>query len=132
MALRHRGMALGIIVAVLAAVAALDDITTDNSSDFTVEYWLLIACGLWLCAVSFRLWRHGHRILGSLSCGAVAAAAWALSVLPPHFRAGVYPEYLAILAALVWFTVLAAGLFRRGWNAYPGRPPSDAAATTPL
>jgi threonine/homoserine/homoserine lactone efflux protein len=49
-------------VAVILALLALDDITTDTASSFALERAMVVACGAWLAYMALRMWR---RRLGS-------------------------------------------------------------------
>jgi hypothetical protein len=53
------------LAALLLAFAALDDITTDTATTFTVEWIALAVCGVWLAIVSWRVlrnvWRRTHQ-----------------------------------------------------------------------
>jgi len=100
--------------AVLIAFAAFDDITTDASAGFTIEWLALGLCAAWLLSVSWRLIRGGHQWLGSVSAVALAIGAVAGSrVRPGTDRLGF--DYLATLAALVWFVGLSGILATRPW-----------------
>jgi peptidoglycan/LPS O-acetylase OafA/YrhL len=103
----------GITVAVvLLAVAALDDITTDNATAFPLERTALVGCGIWFLLLASRLWRQGHRVLGVLSLTFLTGAALA----QPMVGQGIAPTQLAYVAyfvtvaALVWFLVVAGVL----------------------
>jgi len=97
------------VVVVFFAVAALDDITTDNATAFPLERSMLVGAGVWFLLLASRVWRQGHRVLGVLSLGLLAIAALGEplvgpSRIPTQFG---YLGYFAILAALVWFLALA-------------------------
>ena len=47
-----RKIALTTIVVLLLAYAAFDDITTDNDTDFRLEYGMLILAALWMAYVA--------------------------------------------------------------------------------
>ena len=103
------------LAAVLLAFAAFDDITTDNDTNFTVEWACLAVCGLLLAMVSWRLLRRGHRWLGYISVVVLVAAVGAGSTIRP----GISPfriEYLITLAGLLWFLGLAGILTIRAWR----------------
>jgi hypothetical protein len=110
-AMRKPGRALWIAFAVLLSFAAFDDITTDTATDFTVEYAVLAACGVGLLVTSLQLLRGGHRVLGRVSVVALAGAAWGQRGIGPGIRPGFWPEYLVMVAALLWFAALAVFLF---------------------
>lgn len=108
----------GITVAVvLLAVAALDDITTDNATAFPLERTALVGCGVWFLLLASRLWRQGHRTLGVLSLTFLAGAALA----QPWVGQGIAPtqlahlSYLVTVAALAWFLALAGILAGFAW-----------------
>jgi hypothetical protein len=111
----------GVTLAVLMlAWAALDDITTDNSTDFTVEYIILSAAAMWLFALGVRLIRSGQAALGIASLVFLAGAVWGQRRIGP----GTIPSLkhsIAILAAFAWTLGLTVTLFRRGWVLRPGR-----------
>ena len=109
----------GITVAVvLLAVAALDDITTDNATAFPLERTILVVCGAWCLLLASQLWRQGHRVLGVLSLTFLTGAALA----QPMVGQGIAPTQLAYVAyfvtvaALVWFLVLSAVLAGVAWR----------------
>jgi hypothetical protein len=66
--------AITLVVVVLAGLA-LDDITTDQSAGFLLEYRLLAAAGAWCLFVACSLPSRGQRLLGAVSVFAVGAAA---------------------------------------------------------
>jgi hypothetical protein len=103
--------AIGIAFVLLLAFAAFDDITTDNDTDFRVEYAALAASGLFLSVASVRLLRSGHRKLGGVSLVALAGAFWAQGSI--GLAPGFWPAYVAMAAAFLWFGVLAMVLFIR-------------------
>jgi hypothetical protein len=105
--------AIGIAFVTLLAFAAFDDITTDNDTNFTVEYVALAICALWLCVVSIRLVRGRHRRLGSVSFVALAGALWAQRSIGPGITPGFWPAYLVMAAVFLWFGLLAVLLFVR-------------------
>ncbi len=103
--------AVGMAAAVVLAFAAFDDITTDRDTDFTVEYAVLAACALWLCVASIRLLSGRHRRLGGVSLVALAGALWAQRGIGPGMTPDLWPEYLVMIAAFLWFGALALFLF---------------------
>ena len=64
------------VVALVIAFLAFDDITTDNSTDFTVEYALLTAGATWLLVLAIRLIRSHHGGLGTTSLLFLAVGLW--------------------------------------------------------
>jgi hypothetical protein len=112
----------GITVAVVVlAVAALDDITTDNATAFPLERTALVGCGIWFLLLAWRLRQSGHRLLGVLSLAFLTGAALA----QPMVGQGIAPTQLAYLAylvtitALAWFLALAGILAGFAW--WPAR-----------
>jgi hypothetical protein len=98
------------LVALLFVFAAFDDITTDHSTSFRVEYTILAICAGWFLAVAVRLlWAH-HAVLGGVSLLALGAALWGQRGIGPGITPGVWPEYVATTGAYVWFWVLAIAL----------------------
>ena len=102
----------------LLAFAAFDDITTDNSTDFTVEYTALVACAMWFGLVAAKLIHLGRRTLGMLSLVALLGALWAQRGIGPGITR-LWPEYVAMIAVFLWFLALAATLMVLGWRAEP-------------
>lgn len=108
-------------VVMLFAYGAFDDITTDNSTDFTFEYVVLGCCALWLLFAGLRLLRIGYRVLGCVSLLALAAAVWGQRGIGPGITPGLWPEYVVTVAAVLWFTTLSVVLLVLGWRAHPDR-----------
>jgi hypothetical protein len=108
---------------VVLAWLALDDITTDNSSGFRLEYTLLAACGVWCLFLAYDALRQGYRLLGTTSMVAVASAVWVASDGLGHKRDGgwhvFWPEYTVMLAAWLWFLALAIVLIALGRRVMP-------------
>ena len=48
------------LFAMLLCWLALDDITTDNATQFPLEYSFLVCGGAWLLFVAWQLWRGGR------------------------------------------------------------------------
>lgn len=118
---RHSGGFLlrdGLIsfVALLLVFAAFDDITTDNSTNFTVEYTVVVACAVWFGFVAVRLIRLGRQTLGVLSLVALLGALWAQRGIGPGITPGVWPEYVVMTGVFLWFLALAATLVALGWR----------------
>lgn len=107
-------------VALLLALGAFDDITTDNSTHFTVEYTVLVACAVWFGFVAMRLIRLGRPTLGMLSVVALVGALWGQRGIGPGITPGVWPEYVVMTSVLLWFLALAATLVVLGWRGVPG------------
>src|SRR5688572_9968272 len=76
------------LVALLLAFAAFDDITTDNDTDFTVEYAALVVCAIWLMFVAFRLIQGSRPVLGGIAFVALAGAVWAQREVGPDSAPG--------------------------------------------
>jgi hypothetical protein len=109
--------AITLVVVVLAGLA-LDDITTDQSAGFLLEYRLLAAAGAWCLFVACSLLSKGHRVLGAASVVAVGAAAWVGFDGLGHKRDGgwstFWPEYSVMLATWLWFVGLSVILLALG------------------
>lgn len=108
-------------VALLLVFAAFDDITTDNSTSFRVEYTVVVACAVWFGFVAVRLIRVGRRTLGMLSLVALLAGLWAQRGIRPGITPGVWPEYVVMTGVFLWFLALAATLVLLGWRAAASR-----------
>ena len=104
------------LCALLLVVAAFDDITTDNATDFTAEYVVLLICAAWFGYVAFRLTRYGHRTLGILSLVALAGAAWGQQTVGQGTTRGGLPGYLVTAGAIFWFLGLTSTLLFLGWR----------------
>ena len=100
---------------VLLAWAAFDDITTDNDTNFTIEWFALAMCGVWLLIVSWRLLRSEHRLLGSVSVVVIVATVIAGSTIGLS-SSPLQAAYLTIFGGLLWFVGLAAILAGRAWR----------------
>jgi hypothetical protein len=88
------------------AYAAIDDITIDRATSFTVEYSLLVGCGAWVLVVAAVFTRARHYILAFLSLIALFAAAWGLrDIRSVVSRAS--PEFIAVAGAFLWFSTIA-------------------------
>jgi hypothetical protein len=107
-------VAISVISLVLLglAYAALDDITTDRATSFTVEYSILAGCGAWILVVAALFTRARHYILAVLSVIALFAAVWGLrDIRGVVSRAS--PEFVAVAGAFLWFfTVAVVALWR--------------------
>ena len=49
-------------LAVFLAFAALDDITTDNDTNFTTEWIAVVLCAGWLAFFGYQWWRRRRRV----------------------------------------------------------------------
>lgn len=112
--------------AVFLAYAAFDDITTDKAATFTVEYGALALCGAWALGVAVRLLRDGRIALGAVSLAALAAGVWGQRAIGPGTAPSSEWHYVATVAAVAWFLVLALALLVVGWRAHPERDTSIA------
>jgi hypothetical protein len=101
--------------AVVLAVLALDDITTDNAARFPLERTMLVVCATWFGFVAWRLVRERHRIAGAVSCCVLALGV----IVQPSVGPGISPtrlEYLATVGTLIWFAGMAGAMARRAWT----------------
>jgi hypothetical protein len=114
------------LVVLLLVFAAFDDITTDNATAFPVEYSFLVAAGVWLLSVAWRLFRQRHPILGGMSVLALAAAAWAQRAIGPGIVPGFWLEYVVITGAYLWFWALSLTLLLLGWRSHHRGHPETA------
>ena len=101
--------------AVVFAVLALDDITTDTAPSFPLERTALVGCAVWFLVVAWRLWRQGHRVLGALSFGLLALAALAQPAIGPD-TVPIQVGYLATVGALAWFLLVTGLLAGFAWR----------------
>jgi len=108
------------LVAMLFALLALDDITTDNSTGFRPEYTLLAFAGAWLLVFVIQVWRKGRPRLAGLSLVALLAAAWVSLDGLGHKRDGGWSvfwlEYSVVLIAWLWFATLSVALLVRAYR----------------
>lgn len=102
------------LIAVALAFMALDDITTDNDTNFILERTMLVVSACWFAAVSWRLVRQGRRTLGGLSLGVAILAAVAQQTIGAGVAPGLWTGYLISVLGLLWFAVLAIAL--AWWN----------------
>jgi hypothetical protein len=109
--------------AVALSFAALDDITTDWSTDYSFEYMWLTACAVWCGILAVTLVRRGHRALGAASMLLLAAGVWGQNGVGPGTQPDWHPEFVATAAALVWFAALSVALFAIGLIDYRRRRP---------
>jgi hypothetical protein len=103
------------VAAVGVAVAALDDITTDNALRFPVERTALAVCAAWFGFVAWRLVHGRHRVVGGLSFSLLVLAA----LVQPAVGRGMSPtqlEYLATVGTLAWFLGIAGILAFWAWR----------------
>jgi hypothetical protein len=108
-------------LAVVLAFLALDDITTDRATSFTLERVSLAGCAGWFLYVAWRFWQQGQRLPALLSFGLVAIGALA----NPAIGQDPAPNplaYLATIAGLAWFLLVAAMLAGAAWLPTNHRP----------
>ena len=109
------------LVALLLISAALDDITPDNATTFRAEYTILVGGAGWLLFVAWDLIRGGHRTLGFATLVALASALWAQHAIGPGIVPGLWPEYIVMTAAYLWFWTLPGAMLWLAWRARKGR-----------
>jgi hypothetical protein len=100
--------------AVALSFAALDDITTDWSTDFSFEYMWLAICVVWCGFLAVSLMRRGHRVLGTVSLFLLVGGLWAQGGIGPGSHPSWEPQYVATVAAFLWFIVLSVMLMAIG------------------
>lgn len=111
------------LAVVILAFLAFDDITTDNATSFTVEYFLLLAGAIWCLIVAVSLIGMRHFVLGGACVLVLAAAVWGQRSVGPGTIPSWQPGYVATVAALGWFLVLSVWLLVSGFTANRrGRP----------
>ena len=117
--LQQAGITLAVV---FLAVAALDDITTDNATAFPLERSMLVVSGVWFLLLASRLWRQGHRVLGVLSLTVLTGAAVAQSMVGQGIAPTplAYLAYFVTVAAFAWFLVLAGILAGFAWSPASG------------
>lgn len=96
--------------ALLLVYAAVDDITTDNSTSFPLEYSMLAVCGAWLLLLVVRLFAARRRVLGSISIAALAVASWSQFTIGLGLAPGGVTPYVAFWVAFLWFWILSGTL----------------------
>jgi hypothetical protein len=105
------------LFAMLLCLLALDDITTDNATQFPVEYSLLVLGGAWLLFIAWSLWQSGSRLNAILTVASLAVAALLAAGGIGHKRDGgwsvFWPQYLALTWAWVHGVVVGILLIRR-------------------
>jgi len=108
-------------LAVVLAFLALDDITTDQATSFTLERVALAGCAGWFLYIAWRFWQQGQGLLALLSFGLVAIGAFA----NPAIGQDPAPNplaYLATIAGLAWFLLVAGMLAGAAWFRTNHRP----------
>jgi len=109
----------GITLAAMAlAMLALDDITTDNATQFPVEYGILTVCAAWLLSVAWPLWRSGSRRNAALILASLAVATLLCAGGIGHKRDGgwaaYWPQYVVLLWAWIHGIVVGILMIRHG------------------
>lgn len=105
----------------LLSFAALDDITTGNETDLTLEYGALLISAGWLLFVTFRLIRTSRRVLGAISFAVLAGALWGQREIGPGITPGLWPAYVVTASAFLWFLIITIVLLLSGWQSHPER-----------
>jgi hypothetical protein len=123
--MRHRRDAAVTVAVLLLVFAAADDITTDHSTGFPLEYSMLVAGIVWLGFLTWRLLRERHHVLGGLSLLALAGALWGGSAIAPG-STPTSPAYMVTVAAYLWFWILSLILSWRAWREHSGEVRSAA------
>ena len=111
------------LAAMVLAMLALDDITTDNATRFPGEYSMLAVAGAWLIFVAAQLWRAGSRVNAVLTVASLAAATLMAAGGIGHKRDGgwavFWPQYIPLTWAWIHGVVVGILMIRRGMRA-PG------------
>jgi hypothetical protein len=113
------GYAFGALLTVPALYlvwAAFHDIA-HGEADLTVEHTILVLCAAWFLFLAVILVRVKHRLLGLISVMAVGAGLWGQGVVGSAPAGSVSPRSIAIVAAFLWFLLLAARLGFLSWRA---------------
>ena len=125
---RGRWLALGgvTLAAMVMALLALEDITTDNATQFPLEYRILAVCAVWLLFVAWATFRSGSRVNPALTLASLAAATWLAAGGIGHKRDGgwavFWPQYVVLLWAWIHGVVVGILMIRRGLNAPKSLP----------
>jgi len=100
---------------------ALDDITTDNATQFPVEYGMLAVGGAWLLFIAWQLFRAGSRVNSVITVASLFAATWMAVGGIGHKRDGgwavFWPQYLPLTWAWIHGVVVGILMIRRGTRA---------------
>ena len=106
------------LAAMVLAMLALDDITTDNATRFPGEYRMLAVAGVWLMFVAGQLWRAGSRANSILTIASLAAATLMAAGGIGHKRDGgwavFWPQYIFLTWAWIHGVVVGILMIRRG------------------
>jgi len=100
---------------VLLAFLALDDITTDNDTDFTEEYSILLSVAIWCLVVALSLTGMRRFVLRGTCMVVLAAAVLGQRSIGPGTVPSWQPAYVSTVAALGWFLVLSLWLVVSGF-----------------
>ena len=101
------------LAALVLTFMAFDDITTDHSTSFRVEYTLLFACAVWGGVLIVRLVRRGRIALASVCTVLLLAVLWGQQSIGPGTRA-IWPGYAVASAAFLGFLMVAISLVIAG------------------
>lgn len=113
------GYAFGALLTIPALYlvwAAFHDIAR-GETDLTGERTILVLCAVWFLSLAVILVRVKHRFLGLISVIAVGASLWGQGVVGSAPAGSVSPRSIAIVAAFLWFLLLAAILGFLSWRA---------------
>jgi ABC-type Na+ efflux pump permease subunit len=109
------------LTVLLLIFAAFDDITTDNATNFRVEYAALLVCAVWLMFLSWRLLRQGHWILGGISLVAIVNGGFAQRAIIHGTVDGWWTEYVLLAMTYLWFLVLSVMILWLAWRLHASR-----------
>jgi peptidoglycan/LPS O-acetylase OafA/YrhL len=118
--MRGRG-AVSLVVLALSWLA-LDDITTDDASEFPLEYAILVSAGLWFAALALVLIARRRFFAGTSSLVAVALGVAAFWSLPQHYQPPSTVNYLGWVA-LAWFAGVTVWLLAARAGRGQDQPP---------
>jgi peptidoglycan/LPS O-acetylase OafA/YrhL len=118
--MRGRG-AVSLVVLALSWLA-LDDITTDDASEFPLEYAILVSAGLWFAALALVLIARRRFFAGTSSLVAVALGVAAFWSLPHHHQPPSTVNYLGWVA-LAWFAGVTVWLLAARAGRGQDQPP---------
>ena len=97
-------------LAALLAFAALDDITSDNDTDFVLEQAMVAVSLGWFAFMSLGFVTQGRRWLGAISIVMLAAAVLAQRSIGPGQVPSLYSAHAVALLCLLWFLGVAVWL----------------------
>jgi hypothetical protein len=101
------------LAALVLTFMAFDDITTDHSASFRVEYTGLFACAVWGAVLIVRLVRRGRIPLASACTTLLLALLWGQQSIGPGTRA-IWPGHAVASAAFLGFLMVAIYLVVAG------------------